>query len=176
MSKPKKLIRSGVTKLLKEGEFENITDAKTLNELYALKVMEELKEIQNANHADIGEFADLLQVTLDWAKQNDIEQSDLAMFAMAKRKAKGGFSNIVLNNLNPNNPSNALYFKPDTDFLKYMNHLPTCSKMQNWSEARQALADTPSKFRDADYYEACTELENKMATCTCGYEAIKAPF
>ena len=59
--------------------------------------------------------------------------------------------------------------------IKYMKHLPTCNIMQNWSEADQAMADTPQSFRDADYYRAVEEIEYKKHKCTCGYEeAVKA--
>jgi len=51
-----------------------------------------------------------------------------------------------------------------------MQHLSTCNKMQDWSEAEQAAADTPEKFRDEGYHEAVDEMGDKKNTCTCGVE------
>lgn len=44
--------------------------------------------------------------------------------------------------------------------------------MQDWSEADQALSDTPTQFRDADYYIAVEELNAKKRQCTCGLNDI----
>jgi hypothetical protein len=71
-TRPKKLIRSLITGKLKAGEWENITDQDELNRLYAIKIREELAEIQESGHS---------------------------------------FGRLALNNLNPNNPSNKLYFQ-----------------------------------------------------------------
>ncbi len=108
--KPKKLIRREVVNLLKPGEFETITDLAELNKLYALKIREELEEIQAADHKDINEFADLVQVSIDFALANGYTLDQLDSAGAKKFDEKGGFSNIALNNLNPSNPSNKLYF------------------------------------------------------------------
>lgn len=58
-----------------------------------------------------------------------------------------------------------------TNYAQYMMHLPTCTIMQDWSEAEDALAHTPDgPDKDFAYGEMCT-IRN---TCSCGYlKAIK---
>ncbi len=114
MIKPKKLIRKNITEKLKPSEWEFIEDKQELNKLYALKVQEELKEIQDSQHNDIMEFVDLIQVAFSFAKQNGFTHEELANAMAEKSIEKGAFSNIALNNLNPENPSNALYFSIDS--------------------------------------------------------------
>ena len=109
--KPKKLIREKITSKLKEGEFENITNQEELNALYALKIKEELAEIQDSDHKDIMEFVDLIQVAVCFAEQNGFSYEQIELAGNIKYVEKGKFSNLVLNNLNPENPSNKLYFK-----------------------------------------------------------------
>lgn len=108
---PKKLIRSGITEMIKPDEWERITDPKTLDELYALKVKEELNEIINSHCDDINEFADLITVIKTWANIHGFSNIDLLTTEKDKRDAKGEYSNIVLTNLNPENPSNKIYFE-----------------------------------------------------------------
>lgn len=109
--KPKKLIRKFITKKLKEGEWEEIVDQKELNQLYAIKIHEELIEIQESEHKDIMEFADLLEVVFSFAIQNGFTRENLNEAAFNKFEKKGSFGRLVLNNLNPNNPSNNIYFE-----------------------------------------------------------------
>lgn len=108
---PKKLIRKYVTAILKVSEWEFIEDQNELNELYALKIQEELEEIQQSEHKDIMEFVDLIQVAFCFAKQNGFTHEQIGSALAKKAIEKGTFSNIALNNLNPENPSNKLYFK-----------------------------------------------------------------
>ena len=108
--KPKKLIRKFITEKLKEGEWETITDQDELNKLYALKIREELEEIQISEHKDIMEFVDLIQVTFSFAKQNGFTHEQLSVALIEKSVEKGSFGRLALNNLNPENPSNKLYF------------------------------------------------------------------
>lgn len=56
--------------------------------------------------------------------------------------------------------------------LPYLSHLPSCNLMQDWTEAMQAMADTPSEFRDEGHYEALLEIEDKRNKCTCGLKEI----
>jgi predicted house-cleaning noncanonical NTP pyrophosphatase (MazG superfamily) len=112
-NKPKKLIRGRITEKLQPNEFETIEDQNELNRLYALKIKEELAEIQASEHKDIMEFVDLIQVVFAFAKANGISDYDLQKYAALKTESKGNFSNIALNNLNPENPSNALYFEKE---------------------------------------------------------------
>ncbi len=107
---PKKLIRKFITKKLKKEEWETITDQAELNRLYALKVREELSEIQASEHKDIMEFVDLIQVAFSFAKQNGFTHEQLSIALVEKSVEKGVFGQEVLTNLNPNNPSNKLYF------------------------------------------------------------------
>ena len=109
--KPKKLIRKFITEKLKEGEWETITDQKELNQLYAIKVREELAEIQESDHKDIMEFVDLIQVAFSFAKQNGFTHEQISTALVEKSVNKGTFGRFALNNLNPNNPSNKLYFE-----------------------------------------------------------------
>lgn len=53
---------------------------------------------------------------------------------------------------------------------QYWKHLPTCNKVADWTEAQQAMSDTPEKFRDEDWQFAYHEMQYKMQTCTCGME------
>lgn len=108
---PKKLIRKLITSQLLEAEFEEITDRDELNRLYALKVQEELREIQMSDHMDVEEFVDLIEVAYAFAKQNGFTKEDLAAALTHKRLAKGSFGRTALVNLNPNNPSNRIYFE-----------------------------------------------------------------
>ena len=109
--KPKKLIRKFITEKLEEGEWETITDQKELNKLYALKIKEELIEVQNSGHKDIMEFVDLIQVAFSFAKQNGFTHEQISSALVEKTINKGGFGRLALNNLNPNNPSNKVYFE-----------------------------------------------------------------
>ena len=109
--KPKKLIRKFITEKLKEGEWETITDQDELNRLYAIKIREELAEIQASDHKDIMEFVDLIQVAFSFARQNGFTHEQLSVALIEKSVEKGSFGRLALNNLNPDNPSNKLYFE-----------------------------------------------------------------
>lgn len=115
--KPKKLIRNLITDRLKEGEWEVVEDMVELNQLYALKVNEELEEIKASDHKDIMEFVDLIHVVYAFARVNGYSLETLKAASSIKSKTKGMFHNLALNNLNPENPSNAIYFKSD-DYVK----------------------------------------------------------
>lgn len=111
---PKKLIRENTINHLKYGEWETIKDPEELNQLYALKIREELAEIQASDHKDVKEFADLIQVAFSFAKQNGISHEELSIALIEKAVEKGTFKDTALINMNPDNPSNALYFnQPD---------------------------------------------------------------
>lgn len=108
---PKKLIRERISDFLKPEEWEFISDQSELNRLYALKIQEELAEIQASDHKDIMEFVDLLHVAVAFADQNGFTATQIAIAMAEKSKQKGSFGRMALNNLNPNNPSNKLYFQ-----------------------------------------------------------------
>jgi len=109
--KPKKLIRKFITEKLKQGEWETITDQDELNLLYAIKIREELAEVQSSEHKDIFEFVDLIQVVFSFATQNGFTHEQISMAMTAKTLDKGSFGRLALNNLHPDNPSNKLYFE-----------------------------------------------------------------
>lgn len=109
--KPKKLIRKFITEKLKEGEWETITDQDELNRLYAIKIRKELAEVQASGHKDIMEFVDLIQVAFSFATQNGFTHEQLSIALIEKSVEKGSFGRLELNNLNPDNPSNKLYFE-----------------------------------------------------------------
>jgi hypothetical protein len=54
-----------------------ISDIKELNELYALKIREELAEIQASDHKSITGFAELLQVVVAFAVENGYTDKQL---------------------------------------------------------------------------------------------------
>jgi predicted house-cleaning noncanonical NTP pyrophosphatase (MazG superfamily) len=108
---PKKLIRSAIIEKLKEGEWEIIIDQDELNKLYVIKIREELAEVQASEYKDIFEFADLIQVAFSFAEQNGFTYEQLIQAMVTKSFDKGSFGKLVLNNLNPSNPSNKLYFE-----------------------------------------------------------------
>jgi len=112
--KPKKLIRKGICCFLKRGEFEKINDQDELNRLYAMKIREELAEIQASEHKDIMEFVDLIQVAFEFAKQNGFSDEKITQAMIEKTVEKGAFGRMSLTNLNPNNPSNKIYFENET--------------------------------------------------------------
>ena len=109
--KPKKLIRSGIKEKLKEGEWETITDQEELNKLYALKIREELCEIQASDYKDIMEFVDLIQSAYSFALENGFSVENITDAITKKSIDKGSFGRLALNNLNPENPSNKIYFE-----------------------------------------------------------------
>lgn len=111
MEKPKKLIRKFTILELNIAEFETITYKIELNNLYAMKVREELAEIQASEHKDIFEFVDLIQVAFSFAKQNGFTKKELEDALIKKSIEKGTFTDIALTNLNPENPSNKIYFE-----------------------------------------------------------------
>lgn len=127
--KPKKLIRKFIVDKLKQGEWEVITDQDELNKLYALKIREELVEIQASEHKDISEFADLISVAFSFAQENGFDYDDLMSEIMAKAADKGRFSRIALTNLNPSNPSNALYFEYKKTQVQYQTFLKESIKI-----------------------------------------------
>lgn len=111
MKKPKKLIRNKVIFNLKASEWEFIEDQQELNVLYEIKIREEIEEIKASNYKDVMEFVDLIQVTFSFARRNGFTHEEIEAALLSKSIEKGIFGNIALNNLNPNNPSNKIYFE-----------------------------------------------------------------
>lgn len=107
----KKLIRDKMAFNLNPIELEHCDDREELIKLYTLKLSEEIEEIKNSNYKDIMEYADLIQVTLSLASINGFKFDDVMKAMEEKFNLKGGFTNLVLINLNPNNPSNKIYLK-----------------------------------------------------------------
>jgi predicted house-cleaning noncanonical NTP pyrophosphatase (MazG superfamily) len=105
----KKLIRDKMSFHLNPDELNNCFDKEELMGLYALKLREEIEEIKSSDYKDIMEYADLIQVALGLASLNGFKMEDVMKAMEEKYELKGGFSNLVLTNLNPNNPSNKIY-------------------------------------------------------------------
>jgi len=94
---------------LNPDELNNCLDKEVLMGLYVLKLREEIEEIKSSDYKDIMEYADLIQVALGLASLNGFKMEDVMKAMEEKYELKGGFSNLVLTNLNPNNPSNKIY-------------------------------------------------------------------
>lgn len=105
----KKLIRNKIVERLEPNEWEVITDSAQLNHLYALKVQEELNEIILSRFNDGLEFADLIEVAYAFAKANGFTADEIDSIRSQKLVLRGGFSDIALTNLDPDNPSNQIY-------------------------------------------------------------------
>ena len=175
--KPKKLIRGEIVTKIKEYEWEFIKDQDELNKLYALKVQEELEEIQSSGHKDIMEFVDLIQVAFAFAKQNGYTQEQLSLALVEKTVSKGIFSNVALNDLNPNNPSNKLYFKKEEgreQFHQKPNEYGEDGMLQNlrtWDwivtktgVVKQITGDDMMDLKAEDIARFATEFEVKYRT------------
>jgi predicted house-cleaning noncanonical NTP pyrophosphatase (MazG superfamily) len=107
----KKLIRDKMAFILDPEELDNCDNKEELMGLYTLKLREEIEEIKGADYKDIMEYADLIQVALGLASLNGFKMEDVMKAMEDKYELKGGFSNLVLTNLNPNNPSNKIYLE-----------------------------------------------------------------
>lgn len=86
---PKKLIRDKTTKHIADWEQESIKNKFELNSLYALKVKEELQEIEDGNWQDVTEFADLIQVAYDYALSNGFTYEEIDRALLDKLIEKG---------------------------------------------------------------------------------------
>ena len=64
-----------------------------MNQLYYEKVQEELAEIVEANHDDIMEFADLVQVVISFAKSNGFGYFKLLCAVIKKSWTHGIYCN-----------------------------------------------------------------------------------
>ncbi len=62
--------------------------------------------------------------------------------------------------------------REENTLQEYLTHLPHCNIMQDWTEAEQAMADTPEEFRDEGYNVAYDEMGVKKKTCTCGLKEV----
>jgi predicted house-cleaning noncanonical NTP pyrophosphatase (MazG superfamily) len=77
-------------------EIIRVTNPNELNDLYVEKVMEELQEIIDADFKDPMEFADLMQVVLDFARVNGFSDEELLIAVKGKEADRGRFKNRVL--------------------------------------------------------------------------------
>ena len=109
--KVKKLVRDKVKEKLHTSEYEYCENKEELNNLVCQKIREELLEVINSDFSDIKEFADLTQIVQHLCKINGFSSSQINKAIIEKTKERGGFSNLVLTNLNPNNSSNNIYFE-----------------------------------------------------------------
>lgn len=108
-NQPKKLVRNKIVDNLSDDEWELVDNQSELNFLFALKVQEELQEIETANYQDIFEFADLIQTVYDFAYQNGFDKKAVDLALADKHFEKGSFGKIALKNMNPDN--NQIYYK-----------------------------------------------------------------
>jgi|694.fasta_scaffold48613_7 predicted house-cleaning noncanonical NTP pyrophosphatase (MazG superfamily) len=107
----KKLIRDKLAFKINPEELDYCNNKEELMELYALKLREEIEEIKSSDYKDIMEYADLIQVALGLASLNGIKKEDVMKAIEEKYELKGGFSNLILISLNPDNPSNKIYYE-----------------------------------------------------------------
>lgn len=127
--KPKKLIREKLIENLKPEEYEKIENLDELNRLYKLKIKEELEEIKNSNYKDFEEFGDLWSVFKSWVIINNYDADKIGMQSLWKDKEKGNYSNYALTNLNPNNPSNKIYFQ-NNEYIEYIEYEDIAKKQK----------------------------------------------
>lgn len=148
---PKKLIRKNITQKLKEGEWEQITDQSELNKLYALKIKEELAEIESSGHKDIMEFVDLIQAAFSYTRRNGFTQEQISMALIEKTIDKGNFDSLALNNLNPNNPSNWLYFKPKIVCFCGSTRFADYFMIERWKLEKQGIITFGINYLPPEY-------------------------
>jgi predicted house-cleaning noncanonical NTP pyrophosphatase (MazG superfamily) len=180
---PKKLIRYKITQFLKEHEWEMIKDKSELNKLYALKVQEELAEIQRSEHNDITEFADLLEVVRAFALSNGFTFKQVSEVMTNKTLEKGGFGNIALNNMNPNNKSNKIYFNSETPIGNVYEELAKQCRLKETRVPGSYVTNTGTyytltkfgfkrmdwKIPSCDHHESLERLTPEMDQCQqCG--------
>jgi len=108
--KPRKLIREHIVPLLQPEEVDIVTDGEELNYLYGMKVQEEVMEVMNSDCRDVNEFADLIDAAFTWAETNGFTEHQVLAAILRKQNSQGKYTNLALNNLNPDNPSNDIYF------------------------------------------------------------------
>jgi len=107
--KVKKLIRDKVADKLPNYKTDTIDNQDELNQLYVMKVKEELAEIVNSDFNDITEFADLIHVAISFGMANGFPVANILSSMKIKQREKGLFSNKVLTDINPLNESNKIY-------------------------------------------------------------------
>ena len=105
----KKLIRDKVAERLPSYKVSTIEDKDELNQLYVMKIREELGEVVASNFNDITEFADLIHVAISFAMANGYPVANILSAMSIKQRERGLFSNKVLTDINPLNESNKIY-------------------------------------------------------------------
>lgn len=155
-----KLIRDKHSTFFKDqSEVEKIEDKNLLNELYAKKIKEELQEIQNAQHKSLEEFADLLSVLMGFAKLNGFYFEDVLFCCTEKIHHKGKYTNVVLNNLNPNNPSNKIYFQEALGKKLHRVASETRHKQKSYFSTRNKIVLKQSIEKEKELDELLKEIE-----------------
>lgn len=135
----RKLIRDKMAEFLKPEEIYHCDNQNELMELYSMKLKEEIEEIRNSNYKDINEYADLIQVALGLASLNGYSFDEVIKAMNDKFNVKGGFSNLVLVKLNPNNPSNKIYFEDAIKYSYWQIDYRSCNGNEKWVVARAPL-------------------------------------
>lgn len=183
---PKKLIRSGIVDKLLPGEVDTITDKAELNKLYALKVREELQEIIDSDYSDINEFGDLISVVTSFAAVNGFDMFQLNAATVEKELNKGIFSNLALNNLNPDNPSNKLYFEKNKPSVIVIAGSPSVNNLHRAlngiykeGEIVHICPNDPEKsvpWIDVDHLTGPTNKEMRIKLEELSLKAYVKPF
>lgn len=106
-----KLVRDKSPKLYKGREFRKISNQDELNNLYHKKMIEEVAEIKDSDFLDCNEYADLIQVAISCAEMNGISAGHVLDAVMRKAKNRGVFTDLVMDDINPNKPTNKIYFQ-----------------------------------------------------------------
>ena len=145
----KKLVRDKMGLILNPDELSHCDDKEELMNLYSLKLKEEIEEIKDSDYKDIMEYADLIQVTLGLASLNGYSFDDIIKAMNDKYELKGGFSNLVLTNLNPNNPSNKIYFnESEIEYSYWEVQFINCESDKRW-----VIVRTPINWDEYDVRE-----------------------
>ena len=60
------------------------------------------------------------------------------------------------------------------EIKQYIKHLAGCNilNQQGWLAVDQALADTPQKNRDQNYFDYCEKVNHERTVCTCGADKV----
>lgn len=108
----KKLVRTTLAEnKIPPHELSKTTDRNSTNKLFAKKLIEECIEFLASDCTDPSEAGDIFQVSMDWFRYNNIDPMIIAHSQSRKFDERGGFGEYILNNLNPNNESNEIYFE-----------------------------------------------------------------
>lgn len=87
----KKIIRDKLVHVIDDKDLVKTTHPNIINKYLVEKVQEELQEIVDSDLQDIEEYADLIQVVIDLARNNGITAKEIEEARIDKQYQKGGF-------------------------------------------------------------------------------------